>query len=97
MPEYVRVTMFDADDAALAALVAEISASDAPPADLPATRIIVLADRSAGRVVVSTRFGSEEDLKTGSATLDAMNPPAGGTMRRISVDSYEVVLERQAP
>lgn len=96
MPEYVRVTTFDADAAALDALVAEINSSDAPPADLPATRIIVLADRSAGRVVVSTRFGSEEDLKTGSATLEAMTPPAGGSMKRISVVSYEVVLERQA-
>ena len=97
MAEYVRVTTFDADDAALSALVAEINSSDAPPAELPITRVIVLADRSAGRVVVATRFASEEDLKIGGAALDAMTPPAGGAMQRVSVESYEVVLERQAP
>ena len=84
------------DDAALDALVAEINASDEPPADIPATRITVLADRAAGRVVVATRFASEEDLRTGSATLESMSPPEGGNVRRVSVDVYEVALERTA-
>ena len=97
MAEYVRVATFDADDAALEALVVEINSTDGPPADLPATRVIVLADRSAGRVVVATRFASEDDLRRGGAALEAMTPPAAGGMRRVSVDSYEVVLERQAP
>ncbi len=97
MPEYARVVTFEADDAALAALVAEISSSDTPPDDIPATRITVLADRAAGRVVVATRFASEADLRTGTATLDAMSPPEGGNIRRVSVDTYEVALEMQAP
>ena len=63
-------------------------------AGVPATRIIVLADRAAGKVVVSIRFGSEEDLRTGAATLEAMSPPESGNIRRVSVDAYEVVLER---
>ena len=96
MAEYVRVATFDADNAALDALVAEIDAAGGAPEGLPATRIIVLADRSAGKVVVATRFGSAEDLATGSAVLEGMTPPPEGGMRRISVESYEVVLERQA-
>lgn len=97
MTEYARVVTFDADDAALEALLGEINADDGPPADVPARRITVLADRSAGRVVVAVRFGSEEDLRTGAAALEAMSPPDAGSMRRVSVDTYEVVLEREAP
>jgi hypothetical protein len=96
MPEYARVVTFEADDAALEALLSEIKASDGPPEAIPATRITVLADRSAGKVVVAVRFGSEEDLRKGAEALEAMSPPAAGNIRRISVDAYEVVLEQQA-
>lgn len=96
MPEYARVVTFEADEAALNALVNEISSHDGPPADVPAKRITVLADRAAGRVVVAVRFGSEEDLRKGGAALEAMSPPDTG-MRRVSVEEYEVVLEQQAP
>jgi hypothetical protein len=97
MAEYVRVATFEADEAALDALLATINASgDSPPEGVPASRITVLADRSGGTVVVAVRFGSEADLQTGAAVLDAMSPPDAGSMRRVSVGSYEVVLERQA-
>jgi hypothetical protein len=97
MAEYARVVTFDADDAALDALLSEINSADGPPEGVPAKRITVLADRSAGKVVVAVRFGSEEDLRKGAEALEAMSPPAAGSMRRVSVDVYEVVLERQAP
>jgi hypothetical protein len=95
MAEYARVVTFEADAEALDALVADINSADGPPPDLPATRITVLADHAAGKAVVAVRFGSEEDLRKGAAALEAMSPPAGGNMRRVSVDVYEVVLERQ--
>ena len=95
MAEYARVVTFDADEAALEALLKEIDSTDGPPGDVPATRITVLADRSAGKVVVAVRFASEEDLRRGAETLEAMSPPDVGSMRRVAVDSYEVVLERQ--
>ena len=95
MPDYVRLVTFEADEAALDALVAEINRADAPPAEIPAKRILVLADRAAGKVLVSVRFGSEEDLRKGSAALEAMSPPAGGNIRRVSVDELEVALERE--
>jgi hypothetical protein len=97
MAEFARVTTFEADAAALEAVVAEISASDAPPPGIPAKRITVLADRSAGKAIVAVRFGSEEDLRIGAETLEGMSPPEAGTMRRLSVDVYEVVLEREVP
>jgi hypothetical protein len=97
MAEYARVVTFDADEAALDALLNEINSTDGPPEEIPATRITVLADRSAGKVVVAVRFGSEEDLRKGAAALEAMSPPDVGTMRRVSVDEYEVMLERSGP
>ena len=97
MTEYARVVTFEADDEALEALVGAISAEDGVPADIPATRITVLADRAAGKVVVATRFGSEADLEKGAATLEAMSPPVGApSMRRVSVEVYEIALERTA-
>jgi hypothetical protein len=97
MAEYARVVTFEADDAALDALLSEINSSEGPPEGVPATRITILADRSAGKVVVAVRFASEDDLRKGGAALEAMSPPAAGNIRRVSVDAYEVVLERQVP
>ena len=96
MAEYVRVVTFEGDEAALDGLVKEISSTETPPEGVPATRITVLADRSAGTIVVAIRFASEEDLRTGGAALEAMSPPSVGSMRRVSVEAYEVVLDRQA-
>lgn len=97
MPEYARVATFEMDDAALEALLAQIRADSRPPEGLPAKRLTILADRSAGRVVVATRFGSEDDLRRGAEVLDAMSPPDVGSRRRVSVDSYEIVFEQEAP
>lgn len=94
MAEYVRVVNFEADDAALDALLNQINADEGPPEGVPAKRITVLADRSAGQVVVAVRFGSEDDLRKGAEVLEAMSPPAAGALRRVSVETFEVVLDR---
>src|SRR5580704_14114900 len=97
MTEYARVATFEADRAAIDAMVSRINAEDGAPEGVPATRITVLADRAAGKLVVAVRFGSEEDLRKGAETLDAMSPPPDiGSLRRVSVEVYEVVLERSA-
>jgi len=96
MSEYARVVTFEADDAAIDAVVGEINSADGPPPGVNAKRITVLADRSAGRLVIAVRFPSEEALQAGAAIFEAMSPPDDGTMRRVSVDQYEVVLERDA-
>ena len=95
MAEFARVVTFEADAAALDAMVKEINTSDGPPEGMNATRITVLADRARGRVLISVRFPSEEDLQKGAAMLEAMSPPEGGNIRRVSVDAYEVVLDRE--
>jgi hypothetical protein len=95
MAEYARVVTFDADDAALDALLAELKSAGGPPEDVPAKRITVLADRSAGKVLVAVRFGSEEDLQKGGAVLEALSPPEGGSISRVAVDAYEVLFERE--
>jgi hypothetical protein len=97
MPDYARVANFEGDEAALDAIVNEINSSDGPPEGVPAKRIIVLANREQGKISIVIRFGSQADLETGSATLDAMSPPDDASMRRTSVDTFEVVLERDAP
>ena len=96
MPEYIRVVTFEADEAALDAMVKEISTAPGPPEGVNATRISVLADRAAGKAVISVRFPSEDDLKKGAAVFEAMEPPSGGSIKRLTVDAYEIVLERDA-
>jgi hypothetical protein len=96
MPDYVRVVTFESDDAALDALVKEIDSHEGPPEGVPAKSIMILADRPGGKVRVVVRFGSEEDLRKGAETLESMSPPDTG-MRRVSVEAFEVVLERQTP
>jgi hypothetical protein len=98
MSQYARVVTFDADDAAIDAMLGEIGAHDGPPEGVPAKRITVLADRPNGKVLVAVRFDSEDDMRKGAEVLEAMSPPeSAGNIRRASVDSYEVVLEQDAP
>ncbi len=97
MAEYARIVTFEADAAALEAMVNTIGSHDRPPDGVPATQITVLANRSTGTILVDVRFGSEDDLRAGAAALEAMSPPTGLNMRRVSVVEYEVVLDRQAP
>jgi hypothetical protein len=97
MSDWVRVATFEADDDAIEAMVKEISSAEGPPPGIPAKSIMVVADRANRRARIVVRFDSEENLRTGSATLEGMEPPADAQMRRISVETFEVLLERQAP
>jgi hypothetical protein len=95
VPDYVRSTTFDADEAGLEALLEAINSSESPPPGVPATHVTVLADRALGRVRIVTRFGSEEDLHKGGEALDAITPTDTGLMKRVTREIFEVVLERQ--
>ena len=95
MSEWVRVATFEADDAAIEEMIKEISSAEGPPPGIPAKSIMVLSDHE-GKARIVVRFDSQENLETGSATLDGMEPPPEATMKRISVEKYEVLLERQA-
>jgi hypothetical protein len=96
MSDWVRVATFEGDENAAKAIVDEINKSDGPPPGIPAKSIMVGLDRENNHVRVVVRFDSKENLETGSATLDGMEPPEDAGMRRISVEKLEVLLERQA-
>jgi hypothetical protein len=90
MPEYVRLATFEANQTALESVVNQIKETG-PLEGLPARTILALADRGAGKAVFIVRFDSEEDLHKGNEMLDAWDPPQG--MKRLSVNSFEVLLE----
>jgi hypothetical protein len=96
MSDWVRVATFEAGQAALEAVLEEINSAEGAPPDVPAKAIMVLADRENGKARIVVRFDSEEKLAAGSKALDAMQPPQNAQMRRISVEHFEVVLERSA-
>jgi hypothetical protein len=93
MPEYTRIAEFEVDEEALDAMVQQISSADGPPEGLEITRLTILTDRAEGRVVVATRFPSEEAMRAGSAILDGMSPPEVGNRRRVSVSVLEVAYD----
>ena len=96
MSDWVRVATFEADEAAARRIVEEINNKPGPPPGIPAKSIMVGHDRENNHVRVVVRFDSEENLRTGSATLEGMEPPPEANMRRISVEKFEVLLERHA-
>ena len=96
MSDWVRVATFDGDEAAARRLIEEIEKESGPPPGIPSKSIMVGFDRENNHIRVVVRFDSEENLATGSATLDGMEPPPEAGMRRISVEKLEILLERQA-
>jgi hypothetical protein len=56
-------------------------------------RVMVLVDRSAGKVANVILCDTEEDLRKADEALNRMSPQGGG--RRTSVDLYEVAIDRE--
>ena len=96
MSDWVRVATFEGDEAAARRIVEEIEKEPGPPPGIPAKSILVALDRENNNIRIVVRFDSEENLKTGSETLDGMEPPEDAGMRRVSVTKAEVLLEREA-
>jgi hypothetical protein len=62
-----------------------------PPEGVPAVGLLVLHSPDAERILAISLFETEEDLRQGNATLNAMDPPVpGGMGERRSVETYEV-------
>jgi hypothetical protein len=55
-------------------------------------KVEVLADRQTGRSAVIIYFDSEADLREGDRILDGMSPRSSGWGRRVSADTYEVIV-----
>jgi hypothetical protein len=94
--DWVRVATFEGDEAAARQMVEEINKEPSPPPGIPAKSIMIAFDRESNEIRVVTRFDSEENLRTGSETLDGMSPPADIGMRRTRVTKAEILLDRQA-
>jgi hypothetical protein len=93
---HIRVVRFtDVDTERMNGMLAQIKESDGPPEGVPSTGIKILADESAGTVVVLQYYATQEDMETGARFFDAMDPgDTPGT--RASVDMCEVKLEMEA-
>jgi hypothetical protein len=90
---YARVVTFDGvEPGAIEELKREISEGDRPEG-LPASEVIFLYDRDAGRSMGIVFFETEEDYRQGDEALNAMSPPSGAGTRS-SVGKYEVAIRR---
>jgi hypothetical protein len=91
---YARIARFEgADPARMQEIADGIKAETGPPEGVPATRFMLLLDRSSGTSLGISFFESEEDMRTGDRALNEMSPPADATGRRASVEFYEVAVE----
>jgi hypothetical protein len=71
-------------------------AASGPPEGVPAKGFLMLIDPDNGRSLAIALFENEQDLRTGDAALNAMNPPDEGLGRRASVEVYEVGVDVRA-
>ena len=92
---FARVARWEGADAdRLREVAEEIRGAEGPPPGVPAKGFMMLNDAASGTSLAIALFETEDDMKTGDAALNAMNPgedPGGGT--RTSVEMYEVAVE----
>jgi hypothetical protein len=89
----VRFTGVSADR--MNQLRGRVQESGGPPEGVPTTGLQIVFDESQGTAVVLQFFDSEEDMRTGAAVLEAMDP-ADTPGTRASVDAGEVVADLSA-
>ena len=93
---YARVASWEGGTAEeIKAMVDGVNESDGPPEGVPAKGVMFLVDREGGKSLAITLFDSEEDMRTGDAALNEMNPPDQAQARRVGVEFYEVAVERR--
>ena len=94
---YARVAMFEGDpsqaDQAIQLVREQQESGNPPPGLEDAKGMMMLIDRQNGKGLGITLYETEEDMRRGDEALNAMNPP-GGSGRRLSVDFYEVPVQR---
>ena len=94
---YARVARWEGADGDAMRRMAEQVNADAgsgPPEGVPAKRFLLLIDPDNGRSLGIVLFETEEDLRKGDETLNAMNPSGGDDVgKRTSVESYEVAID----
>jgi hypothetical protein len=94
---FARVVSWEgADPATLATLLDGFKdeAAAGPPEGVPASGMLLLSDREAGRTMMIALFASAEDRRVGNETLNAMSPPVeGGLGRRLPVELLDVEMQ----
>ena len=93
---YARVAKWEgaeAEQMRAAAQGINAEAASGPPEGLPAKGLMLLIDPEGGRSMAISLFATEEDLRRGDETLNAMSPPGDGMGRRIAVETYEVAAD----
>jgi len=93
---YARVARFEGGEAdAIRQNAQEIAsrAESGPPEGVPAKGFLLLIDPDSGRGLGIGLFETEEDLRKGDETLNAMSPPGEGMGDRASVETYEVAVD----
>jgi hypothetical protein len=87
-----RVVAFkDVSAARIEQLRSEISSTNGPPEEIPATELLILHDPQAEKSLAIVLFDNEDDYARGDAALSAM--PADETPgHRVSIDKYEVAM-----
>ena len=97
---YARVAKWEgADGEALRRTAEDMKsrAASGPPEGVPAKGFLMLIDPESGRSLAVSLFETEEDMRTGDAALNAMNPePSDGAGSRTSVELYEVAVDLRA-
>jgi hypothetical protein len=98
---HARVATFEGGDPdQVRQVIAEIKqrAASGPPEGVPAIGLLLLHRADEGKVINISLFETEEDLRQGDETLNAMDPPVPGAMgRRTSVEMYDVGVKLDAP
>ena len=91
---YARIATFESDpgtiDEAINLVRSEVE-SDETPAGLEGAKMMMLVDRDSGRGLGITLFESEDAMRRGDETLNAMDP--GGSTTRTAVEFYEVPVQ----
>jgi len=91
---YARVATFQSDpanvDDAISMVRTEVESGDTP-LGLEGAKMLMLVNRESGKGVGITLFDSEEAMRSGDETLNAMNP--GASERRLSVEFFEVPVQ----
>jgi hypothetical protein len=97
---HARVASFEGGDPdQVREMIKEIEqrSQSGPPEGVPAVGFLLLHRADEGKAVAISLFETEEDLKQGDATLNAMDPPAPGALgERTSVETYEVGVKLDA-
>jgi hypothetical protein len=93
---YARVARWEgADSDAMRDSAARIDAEDKPPEGIAeSSRFLMLMDPDKGTGLAIGLFETEDDMRQADAVLNAMNPPGGGFGNRVSVEMFEVGVEK---